>query len=106
MRCPTCPVRDGLDCLGDDPLNSGMCGRARTDELFRRSLVRRSVVLAAWPVVLACPHRGGVLGVSRQVDCGCVGTELTECLARHGPSSRPDAVTIDECTECVRPKVL
>jgi hypothetical protein len=77
----------------------GACSRAESDARYRAALVRNSLVLAAWPRIEACPHRGGVLPVSEQREgCGCVGTELTECRA--GKGARPGAVTLDECLEC------
>lgn len=50
-------------------------------------------VLAA---VAACPHRGSVLPVGRQPECGCA--ELTECRA--GKGRRAGEVTRAECMEC------
>jgi hypothetical protein len=98
-HCATCPVRAGLECLGDG--NPGACEFAARSDEYRAMLVRRAMLLAAWPKVQACPHRGAVLPVSRQVDCGCVGTELTECRAGRGKPKHPDAVAIDECAACV-----
>jgi hypothetical protein len=47
--------------------------------------------------VAECPHRGGVLPVSFQPECGC--RELTEC--RLGKGAPRPGVTLAECIACI-----
>jgi glycosyltransferase involved in cell wall biosynthesis len=46
--------------------------------------------------VLGCPHRGNVLPVSEQPECGC--GELSECRDGHG--TIPGRVSVRECLDC------
>jgi hypothetical protein len=64
MPCQTCPVRDGLDCLGT--INAGACARAPTDAEFRASLVRRAEALAEGPApgLEAMPRSQWPLGIA------------------------------------------
>lgn len=57
----------------------------------------RDELLPLLAKVAACEHRGSVLGVSRQPECGCE-MELTECRAGRG--RRPGEVTVHECIQC------
>ena len=108
MKCSACPVKSGaLICLGESV--ERLCVLSKTREDYRRQLVRlaaeasdppaaRSVelddVLAA---VAVCPHRGGVLPVSLQPECGC--SELTECHA--GKGAVTGVVALGDCLACV-----
>lgn len=47
--------------------------------------------------VAECPHRGGVLAISFQPECGC--QELTEC--RLGKGAPKPGVTLAECIACI-----
>jgi hypothetical protein len=98
-RCAICPVPGGSACV-----LYGLPHLCVSDE-HRRMAVRLAGAEAARPRadgatlarVRECPHRGGVLPVSRQAECGC--GELTECRA--GKGRTPGAVTLDECLGCV-----
>jgi hypothetical protein len=46
--------------------------------------------------VASCPHRGGVLPVSLQPECGCA--ELTECRA--GKGTIKGVVALGDCLAC------
>src|SRR4051794_9005863 len=107
MKCLDCPIPEGLPCFSECPGQASACahpayvirGRSKlpcpgadsppTDPAPDLPVDPR---LAA---ILACPHRGSVLGVSQQPSCGCA--ELTECTALKGPERRPGAVTLREC---------
>lgn len=111
MRCDHCPVRAGLDCLGQTTpalcaeVEAGRPGRA--DQLVRLAETGSlgighgetpEDVRAALARVRECPDRGGVLPVPLQPEgCGRCG-ELSECRA--GKGSVPGRVTLRECLEC------
>jgi len=96
-RCPTSP------CPGaSDP---GVCAHVAAldawralsdDEQATRSARRPAIDPAVRDAVNACPHRGPVLPVSQQPECGCA--ELSEC--RSGRGARPGRVTLRECLDC------
>ena len=108
MRCPDCPVAPDRHCLCEDAPN-GLCSRPEYRDLAARCAANPERCLPMTeerkrellPLVSACPHRGHVLGVSQQRECGCA--ELTECRAGEGPAHRPGAVTLAECLACVGP---
>lgn len=106
MKCATCPVAAGA-CLGESVPR--LCVLARTRSDYRRQLVRTAVasapaasdeaidLSAALGAISACPHRGPVLPLSLQPECGC--SELSECRAGRGLV--PGRVTLTDCLECV-----
>jgi hypothetical protein len=106
MICATCPVGAGA-CLGESVPR--LCFLARTRADYRLQLVRTALESApaasgaaidlssALGAVSACPHRGPVLPVSLQPECGC--SELSECRAGRGLV--PGRVTLLDCLACV-----
>jgi hypothetical protein len=106
MKCPTCPVEAGA-CLGESV--SRLCDLARARDDYRRLLVRRAAEVPPDPrsarvelegvlaAISACPHRGPVLPMSLQPECGC--SELSECRA--GEGAEPGRVTIQDCLSCM-----
>ena len=106
-KCDQCPVPAGITCPSERA-DGTLCGRPGYRELFARPEMwvdhhpaaeeaRRKQLL---PLVAACPHRGPVLPVSMQRECGC-GGELSACRAGKGPAHRAGAVTLRECLACV-----
>ncbi len=106
MKCATCPVGAGA-CLGESVPR--LCFLARTRADYRLQLLRTAVesapaasdkaidLSAALGAVSACPHRGPVLPVSLQPECGC--SELSKCRAGRGLV--PGRVTLPDCLACV-----
>ena len=104
----TCPRRPGLACpIAPCPgeADPGACAHIAAldawralgvDEQSARSARRPAIDPAVRDAVHACPHRGPVLPVSQQPECGCA--ELTECRA--GKGIRPGGVTLRECLDC------
>ena len=102
-KCPTCPVTEGA-CLGQSVPR--LCHLAGIREDYRRLLIERarggepapaSEVPDVLGLVSACPHRGPVLPLRDQPECGCA--ELSEC--RDGRGRTPGRVTLRECLACV-----
>jgi hypothetical protein len=56
-----------------------------------------AAVARALARVAACAHRGPVLPVSQQPECGCA--ELSECRA--GKGRVPGRVVLSDCVRCV-----
>jgi len=116
-RCDACPVPASVACKGDcaaigrgEPLAIYLAvarseGGPGVERMWPGHPIAKAfgptppqVDRASLALVSACPHRGPVLPVSRQPECGCA--ELTECRA--GKGKRPGAVTLAECLACVR----
>lgn len=102
-KCPSCPVSEG-NCLGQSVPR--LCHLAGIREDFRLLLIERAlggepapapIVPDALGLVSACPHRGPVLPLRHQPECGCA--ELSEC--RDGRGGTPGRVTLRECLACV-----
>ena len=108
LSCPrSAEVRCPQDaCPGEtDP---GVCRHlARLDawrkmtteeQSSRLGTPRPAIDPAVRDAVNACTHRGPVLPISLQDDCGCLGKELSECRAGEGAIA--GRVTLRDCLAC------
>src|SRR5260370_38996799 len=108
MKCENCPVaaERGV-CLGETIPR--LCILARTRGDYRLQLIRLAREAALRPGMRArdlqeiltevsnCPHRGALLPLPLQPECGC--SELTEC--RVGRGAHPGRVTLHDCLACL-----
>ena len=79
-----------------DRHGAGMAVSALEDAMTRRDAIDAAVARALARVA-ACGHRGPVLPVSQQPECGCA--ELSECRA--GKGRVPGRVALSDCVRCV-----
>jgi hypothetical protein len=102
MKCPHCPVREGLACIGEhhkpvcDDVRDGLPGRA--EQLVEQANMLDPVVRDA---VNACQHRGpegGLVLTEDERSCCGGGAERTACAA--GKGLRPGRPTLRECLSC------
>jgi hypothetical protein len=109
--CPRIAARKPPPCPAQTVGGGVMCRLARDGvEPYKRNVIHglnhtrpasRPLEVKPDPRILIgvaeCPHRGGVLPVSFQPECGC--RELTEC--RLGKGAPRPGVTLAECIACI-----